>query len=328
MLENLGRRSGFDGDDSDYVPSSNVVGIILPATQIVAIVATNREGSKMTYLRHWRLSRSPFAVGANSRGMFIGGTIEEAIARGEFLVEQGKRLGLVIGPTGVGKTTFLKYFCRKRNSRVPRENLAIVDLRCADRGLLSDRILDVFPQCPFMNQLSSQDCWTRINDHLFAETAIGHRTVLLLDNVHDVHDDVYHAISQLWSSQNRWSMLLSVDDEAIVNLPRWIIDQCELKIDLPSWDLLQTADYFDFAQNQAGGNGDIFNAQAITRIQELSDGIPRKIVQIAELALVAGAVRKSERVTSELVDQVCDEFTVSIGGKFPIILEDQRLNAG
>ncbi|HUP79131.1 MAG TPA: AAA family ATPase [Pirellula sp.] len=282
----------------------------------------------MTYLRHWRLSRSPFAVGANSRGMFMGGTVEEAIARGEFLVEQGKRLGLVIGPSGVGKTTFLKYFCRKRNSRVPGENLAIVDLRCADRELLTDRILDVFPHCRFMNQVSRQDCWTSINDHLFAETAIGHRTVLLLDNVHDVHDDVYQAISQLWSSQNRWSMLLCVDDETIVNLPRWMIDQCELKIDLPSWDLLQTADYFEFAQNQAGGNGDIFNAQAITRIQELSDGIPRKIVQIAELALVAGSVRKSDRVTSELVDQVCDEFTVTIGGKFPIILEDQRLNAG
>ena len=160
------------------------------------------------------------------------------------------------------------------------------------------------------------------------DARLEHRTVLLLDNVHDVNDDVYQAISQLWSSQNRWSMLLSVDDESIVNLPRWIIDQCELKIDLPSWDLGQTADYFDFAQNQAEGNGDIFNAQAITRIQELSDGIPRKIVQIAELALVAGAVRKSERVTSELVDQVCEEFTVSIGGKFPIILEDQRLNAG
>ena len=282
----------------------------------------------MTYLRHWKLTRSPFTIGPNSRGLFTGGTIEEAMARAEFLVEQGKRMGLVIGPSGVGKTTFFKYFCKKRNSRIPGENLAIVDLRCADRNILAGRILDAFAPCPNTQQLSIQDCWTRINDHLFAASAIGHRTVLLLDNVHDVNDDVYQAISQLWSSQNRWSMFLSVDDESIVNLPRWIIDQCELKIDLPCWDLGQTADYFEFAQNQCGGNGDIFNAQAITRIQELSDGIPRKIVQIAELALVAGAVRKLERVNSELVDQVCDEFTVSIGGKFPIILEDQRLNAG
>ncbi len=281
----------------------------------------------MSFLRHWKLLRSPFTIGANGRGMFTGGTIEEAMARSEFLVEQGKRLGLVIGPSGVGKTTFLKHFSRTRNSRSTRENLVIVDLRCADGDMLANRILSALDPCQ-ESRLSTQNCWSRINDHLFAESAMGHRTVLLLDNVHDVNEDVYQAISQLWSAQIRWCMLLSVDDDSIVNLPRWILDQCELKIELPSWDLGQTADYFDFALHQAGENGDIFNCQAITRIQELSNGIPRKIVQISELALVAGAVRQSEKVTSELVDQVCDEFTVSVGGKFPLIWEDQRLNAG
>ena len=71
----------------------------------------------------------------------------------------------------------------------------------------------------------------------------------------------------------------------------------------------------------------MFDGQSMTRIHELGDGIPRKISQIAELALVAGAVRKSESVTSELVDQVCNEFTFTVGAKFPIIWEDQRLNA-
>ncbi len=281
----------------------------------------------MSYLRHWKLPRSPFIIGANGRGMFTDGTTEEAMARSEFLVEQGKRLGLVIGPSGVGKTTFLKHFCKTRNSLSPRENLALIDLRSADGDMLASRILSAIDPCQD-TPLSTQNCWSRINDHLFAESAIGHRTVLMLDNVHDVNDNVYQTISQLWSAQIPWCMLLSVDDDSIVNLPRWILDQCDLKIELPSWDLGQTADYFDFALDQAGGNGDIFNGQAITRIQELSDGIPRKIVQISELALVAGAVRKSEKVTSELVDQVCDEFTVSVGRKFPLIWEDQRLNAG
>lgn len=281
----------------------------------------------MSYLRHWNLPCSPFTIGANGRGMFTGGTTEEAMARSEFLVEQGKRLGLVIGPSGVGKTTFLKHFCRTRKSRAPRENLATIDLRCADEDKLANRILCAIDPCQD-TRLSTQNCWSKINDQLFAESAIGHQTVLILDNVHDINDSVYQAISQLWSAQIRWSMLLSVDDDSIVNLPRWILDQCELKIELPNWDLGQTANYFDFALHQVGGNGDIFNGQAITRIHELSDGIPRKIVQISELALVAGAVRKSARVTSELVDQVCDEFTVSVGGKFPLIWEDQRLNAG
>ncbi len=281
----------------------------------------------MSYLRHWKLSRSPFTLGSTGQGIFTGGTIEEALARSDFLVSQEKRLGLVLGPSGVGKTTFLQYFCKARKSQYIRENLVKIDLRCADGETVPNRILDSF--FPFQEGLSSkQNGWSKINDLLYAESAIGHRTVLLLDNLHGRYEDVFQAISQLWSSQTGWSMLLCLDDDAIVNLPRWFLDQCELRIDLPSWDLGQTADYFEFALLQSGVDEDIFNGQAITRIQELSEGIPRKIVQIAELALVAGAVRKAGKVTSELVDQVCDEFTVSVGGKFPSIWTSQALNAG
>ncbi len=280
----------------------------------------------MSYLRHWKLSRSPFKLGQTGRGIFTGGTIEEALARSDFLVSQEKRLGLVLGPSGVGKTTFLKYFCKARKSQFNRENLAMVDLRSADSESVANRILNSF--FPFQEGLApQQDCWSKINDLLYAESAIGHRTVLLFDNLQGHYEEIFQAISQLWSSQTGWSMLLCLDDDAIVNLPRWFLDQCELRIDLPSWDLGQTADYFEFVLHQSGGEDDIFNGQAITRIQELSEGIPRKIVQIAELTLVAGAVRKAERVTSELVDQVCDEFTVTVGGKFPSIWASQSLNA-
>jgi len=281
----------------------------------------------MSYLRHWKLSRSPFLVGTSGRGVFAGGTIEEALARCEVLVSQEKRLRLVIGPSGVGKTTFLKHFCRTRLSRSSRENLAIIDLRCADGDSVPSRILQGL--APGLNSPESrQGGWSKIDDYLFSEFAIGHRTVLMLDNLHDVSDDAFHAISQLWSMKNRWSMLLSLDDESMVNLPRWILDQCELRIDLPNWDLGQTADYFDFALNQVGSDENLFNGQAITRIQELSEGIPRKIAQISELALVAGSVRKQQIVTSELIDQVCDEFTVSVGARIPSIWDNERLNAG
>jgi hypothetical protein len=122
--------------------------------------------------------------------------------------------------------------------------------------------------------------------------------------------------------------VISVDDEAIVNLPRWLLEQCDLKIELPPWDLGQTADYFEFAIGREGGREDLFDAQSITRIQELSDGIPRRIVQIAGLALVAGAVRKCQRITADLVEQVCEEFTVSVGPKFPTFWSEAQLNAG
>ncbi len=279
----------------------------------------------MSYLRYWKLPRSPFSISASGRGVFTGGTIEEALARSDFLVTQEKRLGLVLGPSGVGKSTFLQHFSKVRNAQQPMEKLVLINLRCADRDTVPARILSGLGAFQDGNT-SLQDCWSKIHDQLFAESAVGHRTVLLLDNVDASSDEVFQAISQLWCSPNRWSILLSLGDESIVDAPRWILDQTDLKIEMPRWELGQTADYFEFAFNQVGKDDTDFNGQAITRIQELGDGIPKKMVQIAELALVAGAVRKASKVTSELVDQVCDELTVPVGGKNSAFWGGQSLN--
>jgi type II secretory pathway predicted ATPase ExeA len=277
----------------------------------------------MSYLKHWKLDRSPFSIAGNRRAVFTGGTVEEALARSEFLIDQGKRLGLVIGPSGVGKTTLLEQLILFRNAQKPREHVVRVDLRAADKSALPLRIANAL----------ELDCnpnlvWADLQDHFFASNAMGHQTVLLFDSIADASEDIFLGLQQFWGICPRTCNLVCLDDDSLVNLPRWMLEWCELKIELPCWDLGQTADYFEFALVRAGGREDLFDAQSITRIQELSDGTPRKISQIADLALVAGAVRRSQRITADLVDQVCDEFTVSIGPKFPLFWEDQQLNAG
>jgi general secretion pathway protein A len=279
----------------------------------------------MSYLKHWKLQRSPFSIKGNRRAVFSGGTIEEAIARTEFLVDQGKQLGVVIGPSGVGKTTLLDHLAWKRNTRNPRELMVRIDLKSADSHGIARCVLSALG----VDQgTSTRDSWAAVQDHLFSAAAIGHRIVLMLDNLPAPNEELTHVLSKLGCSEMHWCTILSVDDETMVDLPRWVLERCELKIELPAWDLGQTADYFEFAIARENGRDDLFDAQSMTRIHELSEGIPRKIAQMAELALVAGAVRKVERVTADLVDQVCDEFTVTLGSKFSTFWEDERLNAG
>jgi type II secretory pathway predicted ATPase ExeA len=118
-----------------------------------------------------------------------------------------------------------------------------------------------------------------------------------------------------------------LDEESLVDLPRWVIEQSDLRIDLPAWDLGLVAEYFEFAISAVGGSAEIFDAQSITRIQELAEGIPRRIAQIADLALVSGAVRRKDRIGVEIVEDVCNEFTLTIGSNFPVFWDGQQLNA-
>lgn len=279
----------------------------------------------MSYLSHWKLNQSPFSYSGYHRGVYTGGTIEEAMARCDFLADQDQKLGIIIGPSGIGKTTLLGCFSSKRNSQFPRDLVVAVDMRGVDSESISTRIAKALG---ISVQNESKECWTEVQDHLFARSCIGHHTILLLDNFVEIHDHSGQALAKLWSSKANWSTVVSVDDETMVHLPRWLLEQCDLKIELPPWDLGQTADYFTFALAKQGGRKDLFDAQSITRIQELSDGIPRRINQIAGLALVAGAVRKCQSIHAELVDQVCEEFTISVGPKFPTFWSEPQLNAG
>jgi type II secretory pathway predicted ATPase ExeA len=255
--------------------------------------------------------------------VFVGGTVEEALARCDFSADQQNQFGLVIGPSGVGKTTLFEHFATKRNASSPKDCVLRVDLANNSLNTISLRLANDLGLGPNREQ----DTWGLVRDQLFAQYSVGHRTLLLLDNVHEMNEQQSETLATLLSPESLWSSLLSVDDESIVNLPRWLLDQCELKIELPAWDLGQTADYFEFAIPLCGGSEDAFDAQSITRVQELSDGIPRKICQIAGLALVAGAVRRVPKVTAELVDEVCDEFTVSMGAKSPAFWTESQMNA-
>jgi type II secretory pathway predicted ATPase ExeA len=92
-----------------------------------------------------------------------------------------------------------------------------------------------------------------------------------------------------------------------------MLQQSQLRIDLPAWGLGQTADYFSMMLESAGGRSAIFEAQAITRIHELANGLVKPMNQIADLSVVAAAARKFVRVPSELIDQICEEVGIVSG---------------
>ncbi|MEO0530209.1 MAG: hypothetical protein AAF266_06475, partial [Planctomycetota bacterium] len=64
------------------------------------------------YLQHWELDRSPFATIAfgtgtagDGREPYPTGPLAEAAARADYLVSQRRRVGVLLGGRGWGKTT-------------------------------------------------------------------------------------------------------------------------------------------------------------------------------------------------------------------------------
>jgi general secretion pathway protein A len=64
------------------------------------------------YLSYWGLRESPFRGTLDPRWFYQSATHEEALARLNFLVDERRRMGLLLGEPGIGKSLLLEYFAR------------------------------------------------------------------------------------------------------------------------------------------------------------------------------------------------------------------------
>jgi hypothetical protein len=68
---------------------------------------------------------------------------------------------------------------------------------------------------------------------------------------------------------------------------------------------------------KAGRHESAFDAPAVERLYELAGGVPRRVRQLAELALLAGAGQQLGCVGPDTVESVYHELSVSATGALP-----------
>ena len=73
------------------------------------------------YQSYWGLGQAPFRGNLDPRFFHQGPTHEEALARLQFLVEEHRTLGLLLGEAGTGKSLILEILARSLG-RVGRQS--------------------------------------------------------------------------------------------------------------------------------------------------------------------------------------------------------------
>jgi general secretion pathway protein A len=64
---------------------------------------------------------------------------------------------------------------------------------------------------------------------------------------------------------------------------------------------------------EAGRSTPIFSEGALRRLHELTGGIPRRIKQLADLALLGGAGSNLAQIEAELIEAVYQELGIDTG---------------
>jgi len=259
------------------------------------------------YQTHWGLDRPPFPSGSDPRLFYKGVSQREALARLRFVVENRRRLGLLLSETGLGKSQLLKAFaaqCLLGNcGRLENCAVAQVDLL----GISSREFYwQLGTELHAAVQVDDQPMrlFQKTTDQIQENRLQDIPTVLLLDNVDQAGADLLTQLLRLvhlGSSDNWLSIVLTTNQAAVSRLGEQVLDMVDLRIDLQSWDELDTTGYLQFALFEAGAERPLFDELAVTEIHHLTDGNPRKINRLADCALQIGSGADLQTIDSATV---------------------------
>jgi len=264
------------------------------------------------YQTHWGLQESPFRGGVDPQTFYQSQTHEEALARLNFLVDDHRRLGLLLGPGGSGKSLLLDVFARqlRRHGRSVAK-LSLLDV-CSVEMLcqLADQwgIRVKSPQ-------STALLWRAVTDRLLENRYLELETIILFDNVDRADPKTLQHVARIahfsQTANVNLTIVLAGRNEMLAQLDGLLLDLVELRIDIEPWAPDDTREFLDTLLSRAGRTSPIFDAPAVDRLQELSGGIPRSVTHLADLALLVGASQNLQQIDAGVIDEVYQELGVT-----------------
>lgn len=264
------------------------------------------------YRSHWHLRTSPFRASGGVRYFHRAAAHEEALARLRYLVDDHRRLGLLLGESGVGKTLVLSVLAgalRRRGRQV-----AHVSLRGSSCRELLWQLAAELQLAPRHGD-DVYALWRSVSDHLAENRYQRLHTVLLLDDVDQAPAETRALAARLAQSDSAadapLTIVVSADYDCAEHVGAALLDLVELRVDLARWDANETAEFLAASLAAADAQQQIFSDEAVQQLHRLSGGIPRRVAQLADLALLAGAGGGLKQVDAETVQSACDELAVS-----------------
>ena len=260
---------------------------------------------------HWGLQESPFRNSLDPRFFYESPSHEEALARLNFLVENSRRQALLLGASGSGKSLLLELFAnglRRGGTAIAKIDLLGVDTHELLWSLVSQ--LGMNPPLDAARFALWRDFSDRLAELRYQQLPL----VILLDNADQASTGVLTCVQRLVqidpSPDAQQTVVLTANNTNYARIGQPLLEMSDLRIEIEPWESAETQSYLSASIAKAGRLDPLFDELAVNRLHELAGGLPRRVCQLAELALVAGAGQQLNRIDEQTVQSVYDELSV------------------
>ena len=258
------------------------------------------------YLDYWKINKYPFENVPDPEFMYYSPEHEEALVRLLYAVKRMKGAALLTGDIGSGKTTLSRVFIQQ----LPEKEF--------DIGLITNpslNALDFIKEVHYQLGLDSisnskTDLLVILNNHLFDNVNKGKSTLLIIDEAQLIFGETFEEIRLLLNFQMNDRFLMTFlligqpELRDMIREYKQLDQRIAIRYHLNPLPRAETANYIRFRLSKTGCDRELFTEKAYDAIYQYSGGIPRKINNVCDLALLIGFSMKAQEIDEPLILKV------------------------
>ena len=269
------------------------------------------------YLQYWGLSALPFENTPNPRFLYQSPQHQEALARLTYVVEGRKGAGVLTGVFGCGKTLIARLLLAQLTENRYRTVYLANPLMSSVELLRSIATKLHVPNLPERRSEVLTDALLDSIEHaLYENIRDGKENVIIIDEAHVIKDEeVLEQLRLLLNFQTEDRFLLTLllmgqpELKEMIDRHKPLAQRICMGYHLEALSAQETADYTRYRLSVAGAGRELFAPKALELLYQYTGGIPRRINQLGDLALIAGM---SKQVT-QVDDAILRDAASSLG---------------
>lgn len=280
------------------------------------------------YKEFFNLKEYPFSLTPDPRYVVFTPSYNELLASLYYGVEMAKGLIVLTGEVGTGKTTALRWIIRRLDSSVVAAYIVNPHLSIEEFYHHIAAMLEI------QDWSNKTTLLTEIGSILEDRHRRGLRTVLIVDEAHQLSDDLLEEIRLLLNFEadnaKHLQIVLTGQPELLERLKRPNLRQLKQRVALrcviPALTSVEEVRRYIVERLFIAGSvqPNIFSPYAIDFIFQCSEGIPRQINNLCDNAMIAAYAANEQVIGRAIVETVADNLDL-LPNKEKLIPSDKEV---
>ncbi|NOY41839.1 MAG: AAA family ATPase [Planctomycetes bacterium] len=266
------------------------------------------------YEEYWQLEAKPFEAAHDLRFSFASETQKASLHKLRYVIENRRSAALLSGPSGIGKTLLVQTLSEQFSETATRFVQVVFPLMTS-RDLLVYLAEQVGAPPADPPQYTVEESLRRLQFVFEENTRRGQHTVVVVDEAQLLEDSGLLETLRLLlnlqpQGQPAFTLLLVGQLPLLAAMQRnaTLEERLEMKMMLKPFCAEETTQYIEHRLQVAGATRTIFAPDALQLTHQLTQGIPRKINRLCDLALVVGCAARQPTIDATQIQSVHDEL--------------------